>query len=149
MVNADEPCLQTITLVGGCDGFVRLIDQTLLPARLEYRDCRSVEEIWEAIRTLRVRGAPAIGIAAAMGLVLGMQGFRDRSRGAYAHRLQEVCTYLRTSRPTAVNLAWALERMEQRVRSFTEQWPADRLTASLLEEARAIAEEDRRVCRVI
>ena len=140
---------QTIAWIGGIDGFVRLIDQTLLPTRLEYRDCRTVEEIWEAIRTLRVRGAPAIGIAAAMGVVLGMQQIRDHSRGAYAHRLQEVVDYLRTSRPTAVNLSWALERMQRRIQAFTEQWPTDRLTSSLLEEALSIAEEDRIMCRAI
>jgi methylthioribose-1-phosphate isomerase len=140
---------QTIAWLGGSDGFVRLIDQTLLPTRLEYRDCRSVEEIWEAIRVLRVRGAPAIGIAAAMGVVLGMQHFQDRGRGAYAHRLQEVVAYLRTSRPTAVNLFWAVERMQRRVQSFTEEWSPERLTGSLLEEALAIAEEDRQMCRAI
>lgn len=141
--------LRTIAWIGESDGFVRLIDQTLLPTRLEYRDCHTVEEIWEAIRSLRVRGAPAIGIAAAMGVVLGMQHFKDRGRGAYAHRLHEVSDYLRTSRPTAVNLFWALERMQQRVQQFTEQWPPDRLTRSLLEEVLAIAEEDQRMCRAI
>src|SRR5713226_6887960 len=102
------PSPRTITWIGDTGGIVRLIDQTLLPTRLEYRDCRTVEEIWEAIRNLRVRGAPAIGIAAAMGVVLGMQQFRERGRGAFAQRLQEVTDYLRTSRPTAVNLFWAL-----------------------------------------
>src|SRR5438093_5179602 len=91
---------RTIAWIGGTDGFVRIIDQTLLPARLEYRDLRTVEEVWEAIRTLRVRGAPAIGVAAAMGVVLGMQGCHDRSRGAYWNRVREVTGYLRTSRPT-------------------------------------------------
>src|SRR5438876_7502906 len=100
---------QTITWVGDLPGHVRLIDQTLLPTQLVYRDCRSVEEIWEAIKVLRVRGAPAIGVVAAMGVVLGMQGFTGRERGAYAQRLQEVADYLRTSRPTAVNLFWALD----------------------------------------
>ena len=61
------------TWVGDTDGFVRLLDQTLLPTQVDYRDCRTVEEIWEAIRALRVRGAPAIGVAAAMGVVVGMQ----------------------------------------------------------------------------
>src|SRR5947208_13959589 len=95
---------RTIAWVGGIEGFVRLIDQTLLPTRLEYRDCRTVEEVWEAIKVLRVRGAPAIGVAAAMGVVVGMQNFGDRSRGAYRKRLKEVADFLRTSRPTAVNL---------------------------------------------
>jgi methylthioribose-1-phosphate isomerase len=140
---------RTIEWVGGIDGCVRLIDQTLLPTQLEYRDCRTVEEVWEAIRSLRVRGAPAIGIAAALGAVVGMHAFQDRGRGAYLHRLREVTDYLRTSRPTAVNLFWALDRMEQRVRGFTEQLSPRELTLMLLEEARAIAEEDRQMCRAI
>jgi methylthioribose-1-phosphate isomerase len=140
---------RTIAWVGGPDGFVRLIDQTLLPTRLEYRDCRTVEEVWEAIRALRVRGAPAIGIAAAMGVVLGLQRCTDRSRGAYWRRLQEVTAYLRGSRPTAVNLFWALDRMERRVRGRTEELPPGELTRQLLDEALAIEEEDRQMCRSI
>jgi len=140
---------RTISWIDGIDGFVRLIDQTLLPTQLEYRDCRTVEEIWEAIRSLRVRGAPAIGVAAAMGVVVGMQRFQDRTRGAYWHRLQEVANYLRTSRPTAVNLFWALDRMEFRVRGRTEDLTPEQLTQSLLEEALAIEDEDRRMCRAI
>jgi methylthioribose-1-phosphate isomerase len=140
---------RTIAWIGARGGFVRLIDQTLLPTRLEYRDCRTIEELWEAIRQLRVRGAPAIGVAAAMGVVLGMQSFRDRSRGAYAQRLREVTDYLRTSRPTAVNLFWALDRMTRRVQQFTEDWPPQKLTQALLEEALAIEEQDRAMCRAI
>src|SRR5205807_4924127 len=107
------------------------------------------EEIWEAIKNLRVRGAPAIGVAAAMGVVVGMQKHTDRTRGAYAHRLKEVTDYLRTSRPTAVNLFWALDRMERRVRGRTEEHAPEELTGFLLEEALAIEEEDRRMCRAI
>jgi methylthioribose-1-phosphate isomerase len=143
------PGPRTIAWVGDSSGFVRLIDQTQLPTRLEYRDCRTVEEIWEAIRMLRVRGAPAIGVAAAMGVVLGMQPFNDRRRGAYAQCLRAVTAYLRTSRPTAVNLFWALERMEKKVQPFTEEWGPGRLNQALLEEALAIEEEDRRTCRAI
>ena len=140
---------RTIEWIGGLDGFVRLIDQTLLPTRLEYRDCRTVEEIWEAIKVLRVRGAPAIGVAAAMGVVVGMQTFTSRERGAYAQRLQQVSEYLRTSRPTAVNLFWALDRMQRRVQGRTEDLRSDELNAILLKEARAIEEEDRQMCRSI
>jgi methylthioribose-1-phosphate isomerase len=140
---------RTIAWIGGTDGFIRLIDQTQLPTRLEYRDCRTVEEIWEAIRQLRVRGAPAIGVAAAMGVVLGMQGFKDSQRGAYLHRLHEVTSYLRTSRPTAVNLFWALERMERCARDLSEEKSAPQRTTILLQEALAIEEEDRRMCRAI
>ncbi len=140
---------RTIQWIGDSSGFVRLIDQTLLPERLEYRDCRTVEEIWEAIRVLRVRGAPAIGVAAAMGVVVGMQGFADRSRGAFAQRLHEVADYLRTSRPTAVNLFWALDRMERCVHGRTEEISLEGLKAILLREALAIEEEDRQMCRSI
>ena len=139
----------TIAWVGDADGHVRLLDQTLLPTRLHYRDCRTVEEVWEAIRSLRVRGAPAIGIAAAMGVVLGMQQLDDRQRGAYMHRLGEVTAYLRTSRPTAVNLAWALDRLEKAVAPHLEQLPPAQLNAMLLKEALAIEAEDRLMCRAI
>lgn len=140
---------RTIAWVGDADGFVRLIDQTLLPTRLEYRDCRTVEEVWEAIKVLRVRGAPAIGVAAAMGVVVGMQSFRGRERGAYARRLREVTDYLRTSRPTAVNLFWSLDRMERCVQGRTEELPPAQLTQRLRDEALAIEEEDRAMCRAI
>jgi methylthioribose-1-phosphate isomerase len=140
---------RTIAWIGDVDGFIRLLDQTLLPTQVEYRDCRTVEEIWEAIRSLRVRGAPAIGVAAAMGVVLGMQKLPDNQRGSFERRLREVADFLRTSRPTAVNLFWALERMEAHVRPHLEKLPAGQLHRMLLEEALKIEDEDRRMCRSI
>ena len=139
---------RTIQWVGDTSGFVRLIDQTLLPATLQYRDCRSVEEVWEAIRKLRVRGAPAIGIAAAMGVVLGLQGHATSHRGDFFARLDQVCDYLRSSRPTAVNLFWALDRMTRTARALADQ-PPKAILESLLREALAIEDEDRRMCRAI
>ncbi len=118
---------KSIEWVGAADGFLRLIDQTQLPTTLAYRDCRTVEDVWEAIKALRMRGAPAIGIAAAYGVVIGVRG---------GQRMGEVADYLRTSRPTAVNLFWALDRMERAGRN-------------LLDEARAIHDEDRRMCHAI
>src|SRR4051812_22737727 len=109
MSQAQAP--RTIQWIGETGGFVRLLDQTLLPGTLEYRDCRTMEEVWEAIRSLRVRGAPAIGVAAAMGVVVGLQGCTSAGRESFVSRLQQVCDYLATSRPTAVNLFWAIERM--------------------------------------
>lgn len=140
---------RTIQWIGDSDGFVRLIDQTLLPTQLEYRDCRTVEEVWEAIKVLRVRGAPAIGVAAAMGVVVGMQKVHGRERGAYLQKLKEVTGYLRTSRPTAVNLFWALDRMERHVQGRTEELTPEKLTRLLLDEALTIEEEDRQMCRAI
>src|SRR5438552_10143374 len=103
---------RTLAWISDTAGFVRLLDQTLLPTQVAYLDCRTVEEVWEAIKVLRVRGAPAIGIAAAMGVVVGLQTLRQPSPAAFRQRLQEVTDYLCTSRPTAVNLFWALDRMQ-------------------------------------
>jgi methylthioribose-1-phosphate isomerase len=140
---------RTIQWIGGTDGHVRLLDQTLLPTVEEYRECRRIDEVWEAIRSLRVRGAPAIGVAAAMGLVLGLQNALHGTRGSFAARLKEVADYLRTSRPTAVNLFWALDRMEKCVRPYVEKEPPAELLKMLLQEALAIEEEDCRMCHAI
>jgi methylthioribose-1-phosphate isomerase len=128
---------RAVEWVGEADGFLRLIDQTRLPGELTYKDCRTPEEVWEAIKNLRVRGAPAIGVAAAYGVVLGVQQGRSAA---------EVSAYLRKSRPTAVNLFWALERMEHC--AGKEGPPGDPL-GRLLREARAIEREDREMCRAI
>lgn len=90
------PDTKTLEWVGGPRGFLQVLDQTLLPGTVTYRDCRTVEDVWEAIKVLRVRGAPAIGVAAAYGVVIGAQ-----DGGA-----ERAADYLRTSRPTAVNLFW-------------------------------------------
>ena len=87
---------------GGVDGYLELLDQTRLPTETVYLECRTAEDVWQAIRQLSVRGAPAIGVAAAYGVCVGIQDGRS---------VDEVCDYLATSRPTAVNLFWALERM--------------------------------------
>ena len=140
---------RTIAWVGDTTGFVRLLDQTLLPTQVLYRDCRTVEDVWEAIKVLRVRGAPAIGIAAAMGVVVGLQGVGTAAPAAFRLRLKQVADYLRTSRPTAVNLFWALDRMERRVGGLAESEASARMLRLLLDEALAIEEEDRQMCRAI
>ncbi len=145
-----KPLPRTVQWVGDVPGHVRLIDQTLLPTQVEYRDCRTLEEVWEAIRSLRVRGAPAIGVAAAMGVVVGIQDHTEPA--TYFKRLKEVADYLRTSRPTAVNLFWAIARLENKasaqVSAVNLRDPAQ-LTRILLAEALAIEAEDRRMCRAI
>ncbi len=141
------PASRTLEWIGDRDGFLRLLDQTQLPAALLYRDCRTVEDVWEAIRALRVRGAPAIGVAAAMGVVIGVQACTEPAR--YGERLREVTAYLRTSRPTAVNLFWALERMERCFEQECRQGTPREWTRRLLAEALAIEDEDRRMCRAI
>jgi len=130
---------RTIEWVGGLDGVVRLIDQTLLPGELKMLDCDRVEQVWEAIRVLRVRGAPAIGIAAAFGLVLGVR--EARTSEEFQRNLKETSCYLAGSRPTAVNLFWALQRME-RVAADNVHLDLDALMGRLLSEAEAIRTED-------
>jgi methylthioribose-1-phosphate isomerase len=125
-----------------------LIDQTLLPAEFKEIECRDVESVWEAIRSLRVRGAPAIGVAAAYGVCLGLQSMVSADAERFSQRLREVCDYLATSRPTAVNLFWALDRMRRKAESLRGGDVAQ-IAQALLEEARAIEEEDRQMCRAI
>jgi methylthioribose-1-phosphate isomerase len=144
--DANTPA-RTIEWIGDIGGFVRLLDQTLLPTQVEYRDCRRVEEVWEAIRSLRIRGAPAIGIAAAMGVVVGTQDCTEPVE--LPQRLHDVTAYLRTSRPTAVNLFWALDRMERTAGPHLETGSPRQVVKLLLDEALAIEEEDRQMCRSI
>src|SRR5262249_21947253 len=139
----------TLHWSGDVDGHLVLIDQTLLPVELREIECRNVESVWEAIRSLRVRGAPAIGIAAAYGVCVGLQTVAGRSSDDFSARLEEVTRYLATSRPTAVNLFWALERMKLVAESRRGKGSPREIAARLLAEARAIEEEDRQMCRAI
>src|SRR5436853_307999 len=128
-------------------GAVRIIDQRALPeARIE-RDLESAEAVAEAIRTLQVRGAPLIGIAAAMGLVAGTRERRGAPREEFLGRLAELARLLAASRPTAVNLRWALDRMTRRAATTPGDGAA--LWERLRAEATAIWEEDRAMCRRI
>ena len=145
--------LDTLRWVGGIDGHLVLIDQTRLPVELLEIECRDVEAVWEAVKMLRVRGAPAIGIAAAYGLCLAMQTVAGTDKSAiFFARLDEACQYLAGSRPTAVNLFWALERMKAVAEPYRndnspDQKTLEQVAARLLHEARAIHEEDRKICR--
>ena len=147
--------IDTLHWVGDADGHLVLIDQTRLPVELLEIECRDVETVWEAIKMLRVRGAPAIGIAAAYGLCVAMQTVAGTdNRDIFFARLDEASEYLAASRPTAVNLFWALERMRAaiepfRKREWTGQKSSQEITRRLLDEARAINEEDRQICRAM
>jgi methylthioribose-1-phosphate isomerase len=136
----------SVEWLGNSTGCVRLLDQTRLPGEINYLDCRDVETVWEAIRSLRVRGAPAIGVAAAMGVVVGMQTHRSATAHEFAKRLAEVIAYFKTSRPTAVNLFWALDRVAGVVSA--DQSPAESIE-TLLAESQRIREEDAAMCRAM
>lgn len=122
-------------------GALVILDQTLLPGRVEYRALYETEEIFEAIRTLRVRGAPAIGIAAAYGAYLGARKLRALEYDRFLPAFQRVCDRLAQSRPTAVNLFWALNRMRARAEALSDVAPEAR-TEALREEALSIHRED-------
>ena len=139
---------RTIEWIGGVDGFVRLIDQTLLPTELRTIECRDIETLWQAIRSLRVRGAPAIGVAGAMGVVLGVRGTKASSFAEFQTEFKRAADYLRSSRPTAVNLFWAIDRMERAAQTL-QHLPHGQIIEGLLREALAIEDEDRRMCRAI
>jgi len=138
----------SVEWVGGLDGSAQLIDQTVLPAEQRCINCNTPEEMWEAIKVLRVRGAPAIGVAAAMGVFLGVRDLNTEVVDEFIAELRRVGAYLCAARPTAVNLSWAIERMvrvalEQRALSVPE------LKARLFEEMQAIGDENERMCRAI
>jgi methylthioribose-1-phosphate isomerase len=140
--------VKSIEWVGGLDGHVAIIDQTLLPAELVVLKCQDLDTMWEAIKSLRVRGAPAIGIAAAMGLVLGVRREPDQDVAAFLKRVDEAADYLASSRPTAMNLFWALDRMRRKARAVGTSSVGE-MKRALLEEAKRIREEDAAMCRAI
>ena len=141
--------LPTLAWTGdAATGHLVLLDQTRLPLEVHQRECRRLEDVVESIQSLRVRGAPAIGVAAAYGVVVGMQPFRESSREEFDQQLAGVTTTLADSRPTAVNLAWALSRSTGCAQNRPELDSAAILDR-LLEEAVAIQDEDRDTCQAI
>lgn len=129
-------------------GFIRAVDQTRLPARLVFLEIRTVEKLWRAIKTLQIRGAPAIGVAAAFGVALAAQQTKTRDSAGIWRAIRRAADYLATARPTAVNLFWALARMQKRAR-LAKPLPAPEFKAALVREALAIWEEDLEICRLI
>jgi methylthioribose-1-phosphate isomerase len=144
--------VEAVKWIGGTDGMLELIDQRRLPVEFVTLKVRSVEQLHEAIRTLAVRGAPAIGVAAAYGSVLALQWLTGRpSLQEALDQVLKACDYLASSRPTAVNLFWALDRIRAKTREVAEEPQAtiQHLHASILTEANAIYAEDVEMCRQI
>lgn len=126
-----------------------LLDQRLLPEQIEFLELTTPEEIWDSIASMKVRGAPAIGISAAYGVVLAAQAYEGEPSGWLEHVIQ-AAEYLATSRPTAVNLFWALNRMKDRARLLAEEQPLVEVrNLGLTAEAVLIHQEDEEVCRLI
>ena len=138
--------MQTVDHVRLSEDGKRLIilDQTQLPNRQEYLELTTAEEMYDAIKRLSIRGAPAIGIFAGFAMYVLAQGLDRRDGGEFRRRFHETAQYLNSSRPTAVNLSWALRRMEK-----AAQQPMDGVLSALRAEAQAILDEDIAMCTAI
>lgn len=144
---------ETLEWIGETDGCLELIDQRILPGKFEMLQCKTVEQVWDAIKTLAVRGAPAIGVAAGYGVCVAMQSLAlNGGLDTAAYHLEKNAEYLATSRPTAVNLFWALDRMKAHGKTFVAENPEAETQAfigALLDEAHAICREDKAMCKAI
>lgn len=127
---------------------VLILDQTKLPGKMELLRLRTAREIWEAIYLLKVRGAPAIGVAAAFGIYVLAEDIQTQDYGSFCEQFGRQKVYLESARPTAVNLSWALNRMERVVQENREKGVTE-IKRLLRREALAIREEDIAVCRAI
>lgn len=130
------------------DGAVRLLDQSRLPETIEFLDCHNYQTVADAIRTLKVRGAPAIGVTAAMGVALGAQTIDVVDNTAFTQAVLKICDELASTRPTAVNLFWAIERMKRKLESLPDH-PVPFIQKALVEESQAILEEDIALCKAM
>lgn len=148
LMNNDSNKYRTLHWQGDTTGSLWLLDQTLLPLVSKEIECTTTESVWEAIRALRVRGAPAIGVSAAYGVVIGLQSHVNGDRASFNNELKQVTEYLASSRPTAVNLFWALDRMQQCADANSEKSPQEMLS-TLLQEAEQIENEDQKMCKAI
>jgi len=130
------------------NGQLEIVDQTELPVTCKTLALHTASEVWEAIHSLRVRGAPAIGICAAYGVVTGFKERKPSTPATAQAVVEETASYLAGSRPTAVNLFWALDRMRRVAREADGEAP-EALEARLLKEAHAVFEEERGRCKAI
>ncbi len=151
----DTGQLELRSAVAWRDGRLEAIDQTLLPERLVVLELRTVAEVVGALRRLAIRGAPAIGVAAAFGVVLGLDKRRPRTAEQAGAALDEIAAELEAARPTAVNLSWAVRRVVAAARGADRPeasaeggaGDASQMRRRALEEARRVLEEDRAACR--
>jgi methylthioribose-1-phosphate isomerase len=123
------------------DRGVRFIDQTKLPAEETYVTCKTYQEVADVIRNMVVRGAPAIGVSAAMGIALGVKNSKAETVGELKRELDEICDVIGKTRPTAVNLFWAIRRMQQKFELLRVR-PVQQIRQSLIEEAQRMHAED-------
>ena len=138
----------TIETIRWKNNALEMIDQRLLPGKLKYIKCRTAGEVKDAIKKLKVRGAPAIGIAGAYGVYLGVMGSRAKDARAFLAHLKKAGRHIGGSRPTARNLFWGIERVVKKVEQNMQN-PVGELKKIVLKEAHAILDEDKAICRKI
>jgi len=132
------------------DDAVVMIDQRKLPASEVYVTCKTANEVAKAIKTMVIRGAPAIGVAAAMGIAVGMTRSRATGTKQFTTEFQKTCELMAGTRPTAVNLFWAIERMKKAFAAAAHDGQSvDEIKRRLVAEARAIHDEDVQSCRTM
>jgi methylthioribose-1-phosphate isomerase len=136
----------TLEWVGGLDGHARLVDQTRLPGEFVHIECTEPDQIIQAIRVLAVRGAPAIGVAGAFGVVLCARRITGTDPAAFLAELEKSADSVARARPTAVNLTWAVDRMLRHAREMKGS-SVQAIKEGLLEQARVIHREDEEICR--
>src|ERR1700693_6372462 len=120
---------------------VRFIDQTKLPTEEVYLTCGTHDQVADAIRTMVVRGAPAIGVAAALGIALGIRDSKAETVGHLKRELDQICENMGKTRPTAVNLFWAIGRMQEKFEGLRAR-PITQIKHELVEEAKGMHAED-------
>ena len=130
----------TVPTIEWVDGRVRLIDQTLLPNEFRQVYCDNRECVWEAIKSLRVRGAPAIGIAAAMGLGLSAFNSNAKNKNELVKDLQKARAVLKSTRPTAINLFWALDQIMGKIETSNDT--ISNIKKFIVKESQKMADED-------
>ena len=132
------------------DDMIVMVDQRKLPAQEVYVRCRTAPEVAKAIRTMVIRGAPAIGVAAAMGIALGMKRSTAKGTNQFAVEFQKLCDLMAATRPTAVNLFWAIDRMKRAFAAGAQAGESpDEIATRLTREAAAIHDEDVANCRTM
>ena len=127
---------------------VTIIDQTFLPEREVFIDLNTAGQVWDAIKKMKVRGAPAIGITGAYGLYLGVEDLKEGTFDSFYNEADRISEYLNSARPTAVNLSWALKRLMATIYAAKEK-PIEEIKEIVLKTAVTIHNEDRRLCKSI
>jgi methylthioribose-1-phosphate isomerase len=145
MAKSDDNGFNAISWI---DDHLRIIDQTFLPSREIYTNLNTTGQVWEAIKNMKVRGAPAIGIAAAYGLYMGARDIRESSFESFYLEVERLKEYLESSRPTAVNLQWALNRILTTIQAHKDK-DIGEIKSIILDTAQTIHDEDERLCKSI